>query len=65
MPLPGDLLGKNVFKPLINRSGLNCRIVLGGTIRNRQRIEWRDPASLDIAIRLANESTPLEPPPEV
>lgn len=28
-----DLLGKPVFKPLINRSGLNCRIVKGGTIR--------------------------------
>ena len=28
-----DLLGKPVFKPLINRSGLNCRIVRGGTIR--------------------------------
>lgn len=28
-----DLLGKKVFKPLINRSGLNCRIVKGGTLR--------------------------------
>jgi MOSC domain-containing protein YiiM len=28
-----DLLGKPVFKPLIHRSGLNCRIVQGGTIR--------------------------------
>jgi MOSC domain-containing protein YiiM len=28
-----DLLGKPVFKPLIHRSGLNCRIVTGGTIR--------------------------------
>ncbi len=28
-----DLLGKKVFKPLINRSGLNCVIVQGGTIR--------------------------------
>ncbi len=28
-----DLLGKKVFKPLINRSGLNCLIVKGGTIR--------------------------------
>ncbi len=27
-----DLTGKKVFKPLINRSGLNCRIVEGGTI---------------------------------
>ncbi len=59
------LLGKRVFKPLINRSGLNCRIVLGGSIRNQARIEWCDPASLDLAIRRANEATPLEPPPEV
>lgn len=28
-----DLTGKKVFKPLINRSGLNCRILEGGTIR--------------------------------
>ncbi|WP_198372883.1 MOSC domain-containing protein [Roseomonas rosulenta] len=28
-----DLLGKPVFKPLIHRSGLNCLIVKGGTIR--------------------------------
>jgi MOSC domain-containing protein YiiM len=59
------LLGKKVFKPLINRSGLNCRIVRGGIVRNHQRIEWCDPASLDTSLRLANEATPLEPPPEV
>lgn len=59
------LLGKKVFKPLINRSGLNCRIVLGGTIRNRTRIEWCDPHSLDASLRLANEATPVEPAPEV
>ena len=58
------LLGKKVFKPLINRSGLNCRIVVGGVIRSHERIEWCDPASLDTSIRLANEATPLEPPPE-
>ena len=59
------LLGKKVFKPLINRSGLNCRIVRGGTVRTHQRIVWCDPASLDASIRLANEATPLEPPPDV
>jgi MOSC domain-containing protein YiiM len=59
------LLGKKVFKPLINRSGLNCRIVLGGTIRCYERIEWCDPASLDASIRRANEAMPLEPAPEV
>lgn len=33
-----DLLGKPVFKPLIHRSGLNCRIVKGGTIRPGEAI---------------------------
>jgi MOSC domain-containing protein YiiM len=60
-----NLVGKKVFKPLINRSGLNCRIVLGGTIRRHERIEWCDPASLDPSIRRANEATPLAPAPEV
>ena len=32
------LLGKPLFKPLTNRSGLNCRIVEGGTIRPGDRI---------------------------
>ena len=58
------LLGKKVFKPLLNRSGLNCRIVMGGIIRNLERIEWCDSASLDLSVRLANEASPLEPPPE-
>src|SRR5580700_6599802 len=58
------LVAKKVFKPLLNRSGLNCRILMGGIIRNHERIEWCDPASLDISVRLANEAAPLEPPPE-
>jgi MOSC domain-containing protein YiiM len=28
-----EILGKAVFDPLINRSGLNCRILEGGTVR--------------------------------
>ncbi|MGA8007713.1 MAG: MOSC domain-containing protein [Burkholderiales bacterium] len=36
-----DLLGKKVFKPLLNRSGLNCRIEAGGTIRPGMAIEPR------------------------
>lgn len=59
------LLNKKVFKPLINRSGLNCRIVRGGVMRRHARIAWCDPASLDPSIRHANEATPLEPPPDV
>ncbi|HXZ52798.1 MAG TPA: MOSC domain-containing protein [Burkholderiales bacterium] len=34
-----DLLGKKVFKPLINRSGLNCQIVTGGIVRPGDPIE--------------------------
>lgn len=59
-----NLLSKNVFKPLLNRSGLNCRIIVGGIIRTRDRIEWCDPASLDVSVRLANEVISLERPPE-
>jgi MOSC domain-containing protein YiiM len=28
-----EILGKAVFDPLINRSGLNCKIVVGGVVR--------------------------------
>lgn len=34
-----DLLGKKLFKLLLNRSGLNCEIVSGGTIRPGERVE--------------------------
>lgn len=34
-----DLLRKKVFKPLIHRSGLNCRIEQGGVIRPGDVIE--------------------------
>jgi MOSC domain-containing protein YiiM len=33
-----ELLDEPVFAPLINRSGLNCRIIEGGTIRRGDRI---------------------------
>ena len=58
------VVGKKVFKPLLNRSGLNARIVVGGLIRAGDRIEWCDPSSLDAAIRRANEAIPLQPAPE-
>jgi MOSC domain-containing protein YiiM len=28
-----EILGKQVFDPLINRSGLNCRILKGGIVK--------------------------------
>jgi MOSC domain-containing protein YiiM len=33
-----DLLDKPVFNPLINRSGLNCQIIEGATVRAGDRI---------------------------
>jgi MOSC domain-containing protein YiiM len=58
------LVAKNVFKPLLNRSGLNCRIIAGGIIRTHDRMDWCDPGSLDASVRQANEAIPLERPPE-
>jgi MOSC domain-containing protein YiiM len=58
------VVGKKVFKPLLNRSGLNCRIVVGGIARVGDRIDVCDPSSLDAAVRRANEAVPLEPAPE-
>jgi MOSC domain-containing protein YiiM len=34
-----ELLGRPLFNPLLNRSGLNCRIIKGGTIRPGDVIE--------------------------
>jgi MOSC domain-containing protein YiiM len=59
-----DLVAKKVFKPLVNRAGLNCRIIIGGIIRTHDHIDWCDPGSLDVSVRLANEAIPLERPPE-
>lgn len=33
-----ELLGRRLFKPLTNRSGLNCIIVEGGTLRPGDRV---------------------------
>jgi len=60
-----NLLAKKVFKALLNRSGLNCRVVVGGMIRTHDSIEWCDPGSIDVSVRLANEAVPLQRPPEV
>jgi MOSC domain-containing protein YiiM len=58
------VVGKPVFKPLLNRSGLNCRIVIGGHVHVGDPIVWCDPNSLDVAMRQANEAIPLQPAPE-
>jgi MOSC domain-containing protein YiiM len=33
-----EITGKAIFKPLINRSGLNCRILRGGVVRVRDPV---------------------------
>lgn len=60
-----ELLGKKVFKPLINRSGLNARVVVGGRIRRGDAIRSVAADSVAPAVRSANEAHALEPPPEV
>jgi MOSC domain-containing protein YiiM len=60
-----ELLGKKVFKPLINRSGLNARVVVGGQIRRGDAIRPVDAGSVAPDVRRANEAHALEPPPEV
>lgn len=40
-----ELLGKSVYLPLYNRSGLNCRIIVGGTIRRGDMIGPMDQAT--------------------
>ena len=60
-----DLLGKKVFKPLVNRSGLNARVIAGGVVRVGDAIAPLDAAEVDPAARAANDAHPLEPPPEV
>jgi MOSC domain-containing protein YiiM len=58
-----DLVGKQVFKPLLNRSGLNCRIVVGGVVRADDPVAPCDPDSIDARIRAANDAIALEAPP--
>lgn len=61
-----DLVGKKVFKPLLNRSGLNCRIIVGGVVRPEDAVTPCDPASIDARLRAANDAIPLAsvPAPE-
>jgi MOSC domain-containing protein YiiM len=58
-----DVTGKKVFKPLLNRSGLNCRIVVGGVLRTAAPVVPCEPASIDPALRAANEAVPVTPAP--
>jgi MOSC domain-containing protein YiiM len=58
-----ERVGKKVFKPLLNRSGLNCRIVVGGVARARDAVAPCDPGSIDPRVLAANEAIALQPAP--
>jgi len=60
-----ELVGKRVFRPLVHRSGLNGRVLVGGTVRPGDVVEPVDPTTLDPALVADNEVHGLEPPPEV
>jgi MOSC domain-containing protein YiiM len=60
-----ELLGRPVFRPLIHRSGLNGRVIIGGTIRPGDAIEPVAVDALDPDLVAANALHGLEAPPEV
>ncbi|MGD9751653.1 MAG: MOSC domain-containing protein [Acidimicrobiia bacterium] len=59
------LTGKAVLRPLLNRSGLNARIVVGGALRAGDVIEPVDRTALPPELVAANELVPVEPAPNV
>ena len=60
-----QLVGQPVFRPLINRSGLNARVVVGGIINVGDVIRPCEPDAIDPKIREANELHGLQPPADV
>ncbi|MFN0030456.1 MAG: MOSC domain-containing protein [Acidimicrobiales bacterium] len=60
-----ELVAKPVMRAMLNRSGLNARIIVGGVIRPGDKIEPVDRDSLDEALVIANEQTPTQPAPDV
>jgi len=59
-----ELVAKPVFRALLNRSGLNARIVVGGVIRPGDVIEPVDRAELPADLVAANEAHPVTPAPD-
>ncbi len=53
------------MRPLLNRSGLNARIIVGGVIRPGDVIEPVERATLSEALVADNERTAVEPTPDV
>jgi MOSC domain-containing protein YiiM len=60
-----QLVGQPVFRPLIHRSGLNARVIVGGPIAVGDPIEPVTASAVDVGLRTANEEHRLEAPPEV
>ncbi len=59
------LIEKKVFRALVHRSGLNARIIVGGTIRPGDAIRPVDRETLDPGLVADNEVTPVAQAPEV
>jgi MOSC domain-containing protein YiiM len=60
-----ELLGKAVFRPLINRSGVNARVVIGGVIRPGDPVVPVERHALPPEVVAANEQAPVEAAPDV
>lgn len=60
-----QLLARPVFRLLIHRSGLNARVIVGGTIRVGDIVKPVNPDAIDPSVRAENERDALEAPPEV
>jgi MOSC domain-containing protein YiiM len=60
-----NLVAKPVMRAMLNRSGLNARIIIGGVIRPGDAVEHVERSSLPEALVTANELTPVEPAPDV
>lgn len=59
------LVGKPVFRPLVHRSGLNARILVGGIVRPGDSVLPVERETISGELVAANEQTPVEPAPEV
>ena len=59
------LVDKPVFRPLVHRSGLNARVIIGGVVVSGDAITPIDRADIDPELLARNEETPVEPAPEV
>jgi MOSC domain-containing protein YiiM len=60
-----SLVGRPLVRQLLNRSGLNARVVVGGVVRCGDPIVPFDPADLAPALVAANEAHPVSPAPDV